>query len=123
MEATLRESWALWLQAAQAGASARATRDLTLRGRSEREILHESAFARLQARMGTMAVIEQAKGIIMAQQACRPEDAFDLLRRASQRTNVKVHVLAAQIVEHTASGSKGGTVTPISSSATRHPRG
>jgi len=61
------------------------------------------AFARLQARMGTIPVIEQAKGIIMAQQRRGPEEAFDLLRRASQRANVKVHALAAQIVEHVAS--------------------
>ena len=46
-----------------------------------------------------MPVIEQGKGVIMAQQGCTPEEAFDLLRRASQRANVKVHVLAAQIVE------------------------
>jgi hypothetical protein len=39
----------------------------------------------------------------MAQQRCGPEEAFDLLRRASQRANVKVHVLAAQIVDHAAS--------------------
>jgi AmiR/NasT family two-component response regulator len=38
----------------------------------------------------------------MAQYRCPPEEAFDLLRRASQRANVKVSVLAAQIVEQTA---------------------
>ena len=54
-----------------------------------------------------MPVIEQAKGIIMAQQRCRPQEAFVLLRRASQRTNIKVHVLAAKIVEQvTASGNR-----------------
>jgi len=47
-------------------------------------------------------VIEQAKGIVMAQQRCGPDEAFDLLRRASQRKNVKVSVLAAQIVEQIA---------------------
>jgi AmiR/NasT family two-component response regulator len=49
--------------------------------------------------MESMPVIEQAKGIVMAQQRCGPDEAFDLLRRASQRANVKVHVLAAQIVD------------------------
>lgn len=32
-----------------------------------------------------MPLIEQAKGIIMAREGCGPEEAFDLLRRASQR--------------------------------------
>jgi GAF domain-containing protein len=44
-------------------------------------------------------VIEQAKGILMAQHGCGPEEAFDLLRRASQRFNVPVRVLAARLVQ------------------------
>src|SRR5262249_28407985 len=80
------------------------------------------AFARLLARMETMPVIEQAKGIVMAQQGCRPDEAFDLLRRISQRTGVKVHVLAAEIVEQVASGCDGSNVTPISLGATRYGR-
>jgi hypothetical protein len=43
-------------------------------------------------------------------------------RRASQRTNVKVHVLAARIVEQVASGSKASNVTPISLGTTRYLR-
>jgi hypothetical protein len=82
-------------------------------------MLHDSEFARLLAKHETMAVIEQAKGIIMVQQGCGPAEAFDLLRRASQRINVKVHVLATQIVEHVASGNN---VTPISLGATRRLR-
>src|SRR5215468_6468932 len=45
-----------------------------------------------------MPVIEQAKGILMAQHDCGPDEAFDLLRRASQRFNVPVRVLAARLV-------------------------
>jgi len=45
-----------------------------------------------------MPVIEQGKGILMAQHGCDPEEAFDLLRRASQRFNVPVRVLAARLV-------------------------
>jgi hypothetical protein len=81
-----------------------ATLDQLRKGRPQRELLHRSAFARLQARFDTMPVIEQAKGVLMAQYRCGPEEAFDLLRRASQRGNVKVHVLAEQIVEQIASG-------------------
>jgi hypothetical protein len=47
-------------------------------------------------------VIEQAKGIIMAQCGWPEDQAFDALRRASQRENVKVRDLAAQIVAKTA---------------------
>src|SRR5215469_2730158 len=50
------------------------------------------------AQPDTRPVIEQAKGILMAQQRCGPDEAFDLLRRASQRFNVPVRVLAARIV-------------------------
>jgi hypothetical protein len=68
--------------------------------------------------MGTMPVIEQAKGIVMAQQGCGPEEAFELLRRVSQRTNVKLHALAEQIVGQVAS-SNASNVTPIRLGATR----
>jgi len=50
------------------------------------------------AQLGATPVIEQAKGILMAQRGCGPEEAFDLLRRASQQFNVPVRVLAAQLV-------------------------
>jgi AmiR/NasT family two-component response regulator len=82
--------------------------------------LGDTAFARLQARMSTMPVIEQAKGIVMAQQGCGPEEAFELLRRASQRTNVKLHMLAEQLVEQVASSTGASSVTPIPLAATRH---
>ena len=78
------------------------TLDRVRNGRSRREILHDSAFARLQARLDTLPVIEQAKGIVMAQHQCGPDDAFDVLRRASQSANVKVSVLAERIVERAA---------------------
>jgi uncharacterized protein (DUF3084 family) len=64
----------------------------------DRELLSESATARLQARLETMPVIEQAKGVIMRQNRCTEEQAFDLLRKASQRSNVPVRELAARIV-------------------------
>jgi AmiR/NasT family two-component response regulator len=83
--------------------------------------LRDSAFARLQARMGTMPVIEQAKGIVMGQRGCGPGEAFELLRQVSQRGNVKLHVLAEQIVEQVAS-SNASNVTPIQLGATRSPR-
>jgi len=80
-------------------ASLQTTIDKVRNGRPQREKLRDSAFARLHARMDTMPVIEQAKGILMAQYRCRPEEAFEILRRASQSANVKISVLAARIVD------------------------
>ena len=78
----------------------------TCRGRESAgegpEVLQRSAYARLVARLQTMPVIEQAKGIIMAQSACSDAEAFDTLRRASQRSNVPVRELAAQLVAKSA---------------------
>jgi hypothetical protein len=45
-------------------------------------------------------VIDQAKGIIMGHVRCAPDEAFDVLRLASQRHNVKVRDLAAAFVSH-----------------------
>ena len=88
------------------------TLDRVREGRPQREILRNSAFARLQARLETMPVIEQAKGILMAQHRCGPEEAFDLLRRASQSANVRVSVLAERIVEQISSHEPQGTGEP-----------
>jgi GAF domain-containing protein len=52
----------------------------------------------LQTAMVSRAVIEQAKGIIMAQNRCDADKAFDILRRASMGRNVKLRELAAGIV-------------------------
>src|SRR3984957_5182060 len=74
---------------AAAAEQLRATRYSLANGRSQREQLHESAYARLLAKLETMPVIEQARGILIAQTGCTPEEAFDMLRRASQRSNVR----------------------------------
>ena len=95
----------------QARARLQATVEQARNGRSRQEVSDASAYARLQARLETMPVIEQAKGILMAQQRCGPDEAFDLLRRASQRANIKVSVLAARIVEQVASPGPGPGVT------------
>lgn len=77
----------------------RTTRSSLESGRSRRELLHASAYARLRAQLETMPVIEQAKGILIAQTGCSPDEAFTLLRQASQRSNVRVSELAASIVD------------------------
>jgi GAF domain-containing protein len=48
--------------------------------------------------MESRAVIEQAKGKIMADTLCTPEEAFERLVQMSQRTNTRLRELAARIV-------------------------
>jgi hypothetical protein len=71
--------------------------------RTDQDRRRYSAYARVQAKLATLPVIEQAKGIIMAQCGWSEEQAFDALRRASQRENIKVRDLAARIVAKTVS--------------------
>src|SRR6476469_8536081 len=58
-----------------------------------------SEFQGLQGAFGRRAVIEQAKGILMARRRIDAEDAFELLRERSQRTGRKLADIAAAIVE------------------------
>ena len=68
------------------------------RGWSRTEHRGLPVIVRLQARLESLPVIEQAKGILIAESGCCAEEAFDILRRGSNRTNVKIRDLAAQIV-------------------------
>lgn len=86
-----------------------------------RELLRRSEYARLLARLETMPVIEQAKGIIMAQSNCGEAEAFTMLRRASQRSNVPVRELAAQVVAKTARTATPAAVPDRHSPASRQP--
>jgi GAF domain-containing protein len=54
--------------------------------------------------MESRAVIEQAKGVLMAQRHVGPEEAFEILRAASQRYNRKLREIALGIVESTREG-------------------
>lgn len=55
----------------------------------------------LQVAMETRAVIEQAKGVLMAQRRVDADGAFEILRDASQRYNRKLRDIAVGIVEST----------------------
>ena len=52
----------------------------------------------LHAAMATRRVIDQALGLIMAQNRCSSDEAFAILRRASQNRNVKINHLAAEMI-------------------------
>jgi GAF domain-containing protein len=53
----------------------------------------------MQEAMASRAVIEQAKGILIAESGCSPEQAFDLLIRQSQAANRKLRDIAHDIVQ------------------------
>jgi hypothetical protein len=85
------------------------------------ETLRSFASARMPARLASLPVIEQAKGILMTQRGCQPEEAFDLLRRASQRANIKVSILASLVVQSVASSTAGSNAIPALLAGGRRP--
>lgn len=91
-------------------ADARRLRRSSLASRKRQRL---SDYARLRARLETMPVIEQAEGILMAQSGCGEAEAFDMLRQASQRSNVPVRDLAARIVTQTAARPSGRAAVPL----------
>jgi hypothetical protein len=109
---TLRLREAAWARAER-------IRALWLAAHPDADRLRYSAYARLQARLATMPVIEQAKGIIMAQCGWSADQAFDALRRASQRENIKVRDLAAAIVAKTASAAPAQPQTSTARAGTQ----
>jgi AmiR/NasT family two-component response regulator len=52
----------------------------------------------MEQAMASRAVIEQAKGVLMARHGIDETVAFELLRRQSQEQNTKLRILAAQVV-------------------------
>jgi GAF domain-containing protein len=61
----------------------------------------------LQAALVNRPVIEQAKGILMGASHVTADEAFQMLVSASQRQNVKLREIAAQIVERAQQPPRG----------------
>lgn len=55
----------------------------------------------LEEALQTRGIIDQAKGVLMAREGYNADEAFEVLKRASQRSNRKVHELAREVVENT----------------------
>jgi hypothetical protein len=55
--------------------------------------------AQLEAALVSRPVIDQALGVLMAQNRCSSETAFGILRRASQHRNLKLRDVARTLVE------------------------
>jgi transcriptional regulator with GAF, ATPase, and Fis domain len=81
-------------------------------------LIHALALAetvQLRQALSSRAVIEQAKGIVMRELLCGPDDAFAFLSEASAYTGRKVRDIAAELVrstrQATAGGAQVGTLT------------
>ena len=70
----------------------------------------------LQEALRSRATIEQAKGILIAQHGCSPDEAFTRLTRRSQRENRKLRDVAADLV---AGAAPSGTGRRLPGSPTR----
>ncbi|MGH3600828.1 MAG: GAF and ANTAR domain-containing protein [Pseudonocardiaceae bacterium] len=61
----------------------------------------------LEEALSTRGVIEQAKGILIAERGWSDDEAFQVLVRASQRTHTKLHAVAADLVGRARSRATG----------------
>ena len=69
--------------------------NLAVRYADERDRAENRAKAMLNR-----TVIDMAIGVVMARSGCSTEEAFDVLKRASNNRNVKLRDVAAEIVQH-----------------------
>ena len=65
--------------------------------------------AQLAEALQSRAVIDQAKGVLIAQHRCTADEAFDMLVKLSQTSNRKLRDVAAALVEHTQRGDGRGS--------------
>jgi AmiR/NasT family two-component response regulator len=72
---------------------------------TERYLAARDLAAQLEEAMRSRAVIEQAKGVLMARHHVDEDRAFELLRVDSQQRNVKVRVIAREVVESSRAGA------------------
>ncbi len=71
---------------------------IAVRAVGERSVLEQLGH-QLHDALASRDVIGQAKGILMERLRITPEDAFDTLRRSSQRLNVKLREIAQKLAE------------------------
>lgn len=61
---------------------------------------HTAMAVNLRQALSSRASIDHAIGILMAQTGCAPQQAFTMLREASQRRNVRLAVIAEETVRN-----------------------
>lgn len=77
--------------------------------RAERLGSLRAELEQLRTAITTRPVIDQARGILMAAHACTSQQAWDILRETSQRSNTKLRTVAAAV---TAGAQSGGPALP-----------
>jgi GAF domain-containing protein len=65
---------------------------------------HRDLGLQLRQAMQSRAVIEQAKGVLVASRRCGPDEAFEVLVHLSQTSNRKLRDVAALVVQEAAAG-------------------
>jgi transcriptional regulator with GAF, ATPase, and Fis domain len=63
--------------------------------------------AHLEVALQSRAPIEQAKGILMTRHGCTSDDAFEMLIGLSQTQNVKLRIIAQDLVDQATPGRSG----------------
>ncbi|MEU0003461.1 ANTAR domain-containing protein [Streptomyces sp. NPDC006314] len=113
------------LRAAPPADSAARTASAVAQERAEQLEMLRLEIEQLRHAIDSRPVIDQARGILMAAHACTPDQAWDILREASQRTNTKLRQVAAAV---TASAVPDGPAPPeplrtaLRAAAARHAR-
>ena len=59
----------------------------------------QRAAAQLEEAIHSRAVVDQAKGVLMAAMGCDPDEAFEQLRHISQTQHIKLIEVAAKVIE------------------------
>jgi anti-anti-sigma regulatory factor len=77
--------------------------------RAERLTQLQQEVEQLRRAIASRPVIDQARGILMAAHVCTAQQAWDILRVASQRSNTKLRTVAAAVTE---GARPGGTPPP-----------
>ncbi|GGW38688.1 hypothetical protein GCM10010503_13590 [Streptomyces lucensis JCM 4490] len=113
------------LRTALPRASAVRTASAVVQERAEEVESLRLEIEQLRHAIDSRPLIDQARGILMAAHACTSDQAWDILREASQRTNLKLRQVAAAV---TASAVPEGPAPPgplraaLRAAAARHAR-
>jgi GAF domain-containing protein len=75
----------------------------------------------LERKAATRDLIGRAKGMLMAREHVTDDQAFDMLRRASQRLNVKLTAVAQQVTSGEQPSEPGGGLGPDGSAVAADP--
>lgn len=76
---------------------------------------HAELSSNLKAALASRAIIDQALGVIIAQNRCTADEAFDILRSASSHRNIKLRDLARDLVTRAGGGPHPEPIPPLRS--------